>query len=107
MSENAVAKTLRVIGVVIVICGIILGTIVMVENVFLLGLAIMISSFITCMLFVGFGEIIELLQNIFEKQDRAIAAINAIKLTAPAPVTQNKKPAKSELQDIEANLPTL
>lgn len=102
MTENSIAKTLRIIGIVEVICGIILGFIILVagEDFGWVGIAVMITSFITCMMFLGFAEIINLLQKNADKQDALLAFLKE------QPTTEKTAP-KSVLQDIESNLPQM
>lgn len=102
MTENSIAKTLRIIGIVEVICGIILGFIILVagEDFGWVGIAVMITSFITCMIFLGFAEIINLLQKSADKQDALLAFLKE------QPTTEKTVP-KSVLQDIESNLPEM
>ena len=102
MSENKIAKTLRTIGIVEVVCGIILGLIILMDgsDFAWAGIAIAITSFITCMIFVGFAEIINLLQKNADTQDAVLAFLN----DQP---TKEKAAPKSVLQDIESNLPEM
>ncbi len=102
MTENSIAKTLRIIGIVEVICGIILGFIILVagEDFGWVGIAVMITSFITCMIFLGVAEIINLLQKSADKQDALLAFLKE------QPTTE-KTALKSVLQDIESNLPEM
>lgn len=102
MTENSIAKTLRIIGIVEVICGIILGFIILAsgEDFGWVGIAVMITSFITCMMFLGFAEIINLLQKNADKQDALLAFLKE------QPTTEKAAP-KSVLQDIESNLPEM
>ena len=102
MTENSIAKTLRIIGIVEVICGIILGFIILGagEDFGWVGIAVMITSFITCMIFLGFAEIINLLQKSADKQDALLAFLKE------QPTTEKTVP-KSVLQDIESNLPEM
>lgn len=102
MNENGVAKTLRIIGIIEAICGVILGFIVLAngDDFGWIGIAIAITSFITCMLFVGFAEVISLLQKNVNKQDEVLNYLknkSSDKKTAP----------KTMLQDIEENLPSM
>ena len=102
MKENGVAKTLHSIGIVEVVCGVILGLIVLAtgEDFAWAGVAIAITSFITCMVFVGFAEIISLLQKNVDKQEEILDCLkNNLKDEKPA--------AKTMLQDIEDNLPSM
>ena len=102
MTENGVAKTLRIIGIVEVICGIILGIIItsVDEDFIFVGVIIMIVSFITCMMFVGFAEMIKLLQKNADKQDAILSFLKE------QPTKDNSAP-KSVIQDIESNLPEM
>ncbi|MCI5615759.1 MAG: hypothetical protein MR431_05770 [Clostridia bacterium] len=100
--ENSIAKILRAIGIVEVICGILVGFYFLVsEDVEgWIGITVMISSLITCMLFVGFGEIINLLQKNADKQDALLEYLKG------QPLKDGDQP-KSVLQDIESNLPEM
>lgn len=102
MSENGIAKTLRTIGIIEVICGIILGLIILADggDFAWAGIAIAITSFIPCMLFVGFAEVISLLQKNVDKQDEVL---NYLKNKS----NDKKTTPKTMLQDIEENLPSM
>ncbi len=102
MNENGVAKTLRVIGIVEVVCGVILGLVVLAtgDDFAWVGIAIAITSFITCMLFVGFAEVITLLQKSVDKQNEVL---NYLKDKSK----DVKATPKTMLQDIEDNLPSM
>lgn len=102
MKENGIAKTLQAIGIIEVVCGIMFGIIVLIscEDFSWVGIAVMIASFITCMLFVGFAEIINLLQKNADKQDALLSFLK------DRPTKENFAP-KSVLQDIESNLPKM
>lgn len=102
MNENGVAKTLRVIGIVEVVCGVILGLVVLAtgDDFAWAGIAIAITSFITCMLFVGFAEVITLLQKSVDKQNEVL---NYLKDKSK----DVKATPKTMLQDIEDNLPSM
>ena len=102
MNENGVAKTLRIIGIVEAICGVILGFIVLAngDDFAWVGIAVAITSFITCMLFVGFAEVISLLQKNVNKQNEVLDYLKN--------KSNDKKSAnKTMLQDIEDNLPSM
>lgn len=102
MNENGVAKTLRSIGIIEAICGVILGFIVLAngDDFGWIGIAIAITSFIICMLFVGFAEVISLLQKNVNKQDEVLDYLKN--------KSNDKKSApKTMLQDIEDNLPSM
>lgn len=102
MPKNKVAKTLWIIGIVEAACGIIAGIVVLAEGDVdgWVGFAVMLSSFITCMLFIGFGEIINLLQKNTEKQDALLVYLK----TRPSGEEYNPQ---SVLEDIEFNLPEM
>lgn len=102
MTENKVARTLRIIGIVEAVCGVIVGIFILAagDDFNWVGIAVMITSFITCMLFVGFGEIINLLQKNADKQDALLAYLKE------QPSGDTSAP-KSVLQDIESNLPKM
>ena len=101
MCENTIAKTLRIIGIVEVICGVILFFYFLGagDGSGWIGFAIMIGSFISCMLFVGFAEMINLLQHNADRQDEIVAILKQN--------PNEDKSSKSKLQDIEANLPKM
>lgn len=102
MKENGIAKTLQIIGWVEVLAAIILTIFIDKEELFgvEIGTAICVSSFITCMIFQGFAEIIELLYKNGKKQDMII------ELLREQSIKENNVP-KTELQDIESNLPEM
>ena len=101
--ENKIGKTLNVIGVATIIVGII-GSLILSINLdsdFPITLLVGgIASFISGMVFVGFGEIISLLQKTVDKQD---AILNCMKNKS----NDEKTPPKTVLQDIEDNLPSM
>lgn len=105
MSENKIGKTLHIIGVATIIIGII-GSFVLSVNldtdfpiILIVGA---ISSFITGMCFIGFSEIIALLQNNTNQQKEIISIIK----NNPKDNAENNSP-KTVLQDIESNLPQI
>lgn len=102
MKENGIAKTLQIIGWVEIVAAFILNLFVDTEEMFGvdLGIAITVSAFITCMIFQGFAEIIDLLYKNGKKQD---AIIELLKDRSSA---ENNAP-KTVLQDIESNLPKM
>lgn len=102
MKENSVAKTLQIIGYVELIAAFILALIIDTEEMFGVDInsAIMISSFITCMVFQGFAEIIDLLYKNGKKQDAII------ELLKDRSIKENNA-SKTVLQDIESNLPEM
>ena len=101
--ENNIGKTLHVIGIATIIVGII-GSLILSINLdtdFPITLIVGgIASFISGMVFVGFGEIISLLQKNVDKQD---AILNYIKNKS----IDEKVAPKTVLQDIEDNLPSM
>lgn len=102
MKDNKIAKTLRIIGYVEAICGIIIGLIIASngDELIVLGIALAITSFVTCMLLLGFSEIILLLEDNVNAQEKMIG------LLINNTIEKNNTP-KTELQDIEDNLPEL
>lgn len=102
MKQNGIAKTLRIIGIVEAVCGVILGLVVLTtgDDFSWVGIAIAITSFITCMLFVGFAEIISLLQKNVNKQDEVLDYLKDKS-------KDEKSSPKTMLQDIEDNLPSM
>lgn len=102
MKENGIAKTLQIIGWVEVLAAIILTIFIDKEELFgvEIGTAICVSSFITCMIFQGFAEMIDLLYKNGKKQDEII------QLLKDRSIKENNPP-KTILQDIESNLPKL
>lgn len=102
MKENGVAKTLQTIGIIEGICGVILGLVILMtgDDFAWAGIVIAITSFITCMVFVGFAEVITLLQKNVDKQNEVLIYLKGkYKDEKPAP--------KSLIQDIEDNLPSM
>lgn len=100
MKQNSVAKTLQIIGWAELICAFIICIISDFEALsdiigLDIGVALVIGSFITCMLFQGFAEIIELLHKSAKTQE---AILNHLQ-DKPAPTTV--------LEDIESNLPVI
>ena len=104
MAENQTGKTLHGIGVATIIVGII-GSLILSINIdtdFPITLIIGgLASFISGMCFIGFAEIISLLQANVNKQDEIIATIKK------QSVDTNDNSPKTVLQDIEDNLPQM
>ena len=102
MCENDIAKTLKIIGIIEIVCGIILGFIILIDADELkwIGIAVMISSFITGMLFLGFGEMISLLQ-------RNVNAQEEILVYTKSKALKDDNALQTVLQDIESNLPNI
>lgn len=102
MQENNIGKTLNIIGTLTIGIGI-LGSLILSVNldadspiIFIGG---SVASFISGMTFIGFGEIISLLQRNVDKQDKIIDLLEQKTNDSSAP--------KSVLQDIESNLPEM
>ena len=102
MQENNIGKTLNIIGILTIAIGI-LGSLILSINldadspiIFIGG---SVASFISGMSFIGFGEIISLLQKNVDKQDKIIDLLEQKTNDSSAP--------KSVLQDIESNLPEM
>lgn len=100
MKQNGIAKTLQIIGWVELICAFLIWIFADFDDLsdilgLDMGIAIVVSSFITCMLFQGFAEIIELLHKSAKTQE---AILNHLQ-DKPAPTTV--------LEDIESNLPVI
>ena len=102
MKENGIAKTLQIIGWAEMVAALIITIFVDTEDIFGvdLGFAIWISAFITCMVFQGFAEIIDLLYKNGKKQDAIIYLLKDR-------TTKDNNAPKTVLQDIESNLPNL
>lgn len=105
MKENSIAKALQIIGIVVIACGVILGFITLAngDELAWVGIVEMIVSFIICMIFFGFAEIIELLQRNVNKQEDILSFLKE------KPDNKNivPKAPKTVLQDIESNLPEM
>ena len=102
LKENSVAKILQIIGWVELLATFVVAVFVDTEEIFGidLGPVIWISAFITCMIFQGFAEIVELLYKNGKKQDMII------KLLKERSGKENNAP-KTVLQDIEDHLPEM
>ena len=101
MEENSVAKILRTIGIVEAVCGVILFLVLMGdEDTIYLAVAIAITSFVTCVSFYGFAEIIALLQKSTYNQS---LILSQLELTAG----KKGEATDSVLRDIEKNLPKI
>lgn len=102
MKENGIAKALQIIGIIVVVCGVILGFITLTggEEFSWLGIVEIIAGFITCMVFMGFAEIINLLQKNSDKQDALLTFLKE-------EPEKNNTAQKFVLQDIESNLPEM
>lgn len=102
MKENGIAKALQIIGWLEAFAALIVTIFVDTEELLgiSLGPAIIVSSFITCMIFQGFAEIIDLLYLNGKKQD------TIIELLKDRPTQETPAP-KTVIQDIESNLPDM
>ena len=102
MKENGIAKTLQIIGYVELIAATILNLFFDSEDIFGfdLSVGITIGAFITCVVFQGFAEIIDLLYKNGKKQDEIV------ELLKERHSKENNTP-KTVLQDIESNLPEM
>ena len=102
MKENSVAKILQVIGWLSMLGAIIASMFTDIDD--FLGLdfdiVLMVSGYITAMMFEGFAEIVDLLYKNGKKQD-AILALLSDRLPEKTSAT------KSVLADIESNLPQM
>ena len=105
MSENIVAKVLKGIG----ICTIAIGALTFLiigseaESVVLV-IGGIVGSVISGMTFIGFSEIIDLLQQNVDNQNKMIEKIDE----KPKVVKEIiKEETKTVLQDIESNLPNI
>ena len=68
--DNAVAKALKVIAIIIFVCGAISGAIIGISaETFMATLAIWFSVFVVGTMMLGFSEIVKLLDNINDKMD--------------------------------------
>ena len=102
MIENTTAQTLKAIGIIECICGVFIAILMLADDgdMFPWAVALAVTSFITCMIFCGFAEIIYLLQKNADTQDKILTRLNdGGDQTAHTP--------NSVLQNIESNLPQL
>lgn len=102
MKDNSIAKALQIIGIIVAMCGVIIGFITLTggEEFSWIGVVEIIASFITCMVFMGFAEIIDLLQKNSDKQDELLTFLKK-------EPEKNNTAQKFVLQDIESNLPDM
>ena len=100
--ENKIGKTLHIIGIMTIGLGILGSLILSIQFdsdfpiIFIVG---GIVSFISGMVFIGFAEIISLLQKNVDKQEKILDYMTDEKT--------NKSTPRTLLQDIEENLPNL
>ena len=99
--ENKIGKTLHIIGILTIALGI-LGSLILNVSlddetpiIFFVG---GIASFVSGMVFIGFAEIISLLQKNVDKQDKILECVST---------NRKENTHKSVIQDIEDNLPNL
>jgi len=102
MKKNGIAKSLQIIGWFEVVGAAILNIFTDTEQLFGIdfGIAISVSAFISCMIFQGFAEIIDLLDKNGKKKD---AIINLLQNR----FSTESNAYKTVLQDIESNLPKM
>ena len=106
MSENKTGKTLRIIGIVIIVLGIIGSFILSVNNDDDFPITLLVGalvSFILGMCFIGFSEIITLLQKSVDQQQMIIKEMQVSSYESATP----KAAPKTMIQDIESNLPQI
>jgi len=104
MSENSIGRTINIIGIVTFIIGIIGSFICGIAlNSWSIAIIGSVASFISGMCFVGFSEIISLLQRNVNKQDEIIKILEEQPKSSDV---QNSAP-KMIIQDIESNLPEM
>lgn len=102
MNENRVARFLRITGIIEAVCGFVLAFILIANDVdmFPIAMCFIIIALVNCLIFIAFGEVINLLQKSVNMQDEAL---NYLKVKA---IKENTTP-ETVLQDIEANLPQM
>ena len=99
MNENMIAKTLKYSGYAIGALGALSSLIIGVDSSsFVITIGGLMGSFISGLSLVGFGEIINLLQNSYDLQKYA---------NLDKKENVDKKESKSLIQDIEDNLPQM
>ncbi|MFT9596306.1 hypothetical protein [Mesobacillus sp.] len=103
--QNIVAKVLRVIGIAIMIGGFFLALTTGSSQNLGMALPVLFSSFVTGMLFIGFSEVIALLQKIYLQLYKGGTKVTASSSTEPEveqPQEQIKwHPSAQELVDIQ------
>lgn len=102
MKGRKIAKILQVIGIAEAVCGVIVAIAIWssFSDSGVIGISVIIASFITCMMLIGFSDVINLLQRSVDMQIQILSRMNE-QLTNSAGVS------KSALQDIESNLPEM
>ncbi|PQD97156.1 hypothetical protein CYL18_04595 [Pradoshia eiseniae] len=99
MGKNIISKILFSVGIIEFVCGIFIFLVLSDDN-FLIGLPFLIMGIIFGIIFVGFSEIINLLQDNVDNQNEMLRMMKDKKTTV------NDK-TKSMIQDIESNLPEM
>ena len=105
MSDNTVAKVIRRIGYGIALLGIIVFLIVWFkEDEVVAGISGIVGSALSGVIFVGFSEVIDLLQHNLDKQAQILKVLQE----KPSVVKEfvSEKPI-GEVEDIESNLPQI
>ena len=105
MQENVIAKVLKGIGIGTIVIGV-LAFIVIGSEAESIAIVIggIVGSAISGMMFIGFSEIIDLLQQNVDKQSKIIEKLDE----KPKVVKEIiKEEPKTVLQDIESNLPII
>ena len=102
MKENGIAKTLQIIGWAEMVAAFIITIAADVDEILGMdfGLVIWVSAFITCMIFQGFAEIIDLLQQNSNKQSEILDYLKD-------QATKGPSAPKTVIEDIESNLPQI
>lgn len=101
MKENTAAKVIKVIGIIIMVLCILAGIIVSGETTNeIIPTVFIVSGILSGTSFIGFGEIITLLQQSVNKQDDILRFLKDKSCN-------EVKSSKTVLQDIEDNLPNM
>lgn len=101
MKDNTTASILKGIGIAIIVLCFIAAMVVGSETTNeLIPIIFIVSGIISGAMFIGFGEIINLLQKSVNKQDYILQYLN------DKSIKENHTP-KTMLQDIEDNLPNM
>lgn len=93
MRRNEIAKTLKIVGVIQALSGLIVGLVILSQEIVFswLGIGIMVAGVLGGMFFVGISEIINLQQENLQKQDEVIYLLkyNAVKEKTDLKAMQN------------------
>lgn len=100
MESNSIGQALKYLGILEAICGAIWAIFELSEGNGLIAVIIFLSSAITCLMFLGFSEIINLLQKNVGYQEMIFNQLQTNHLELPSK-------AKNIVEDIEANLPEI